>query len=394
MSPKHWNDTPQMNEFQIDLNTLLVVTIANIAALAIVSPAVMGWRISEAARSARLSLVLYATSWIPMILSNLWPETLLDRFLSTLSVGGFAASNWMLFNAMSHWLGPRRFERTVKLLIYLIPVGYCILFTSYAVRVGWANFLLGVQMFLLAFACLRPAKSVHGKWRMVVGFGMVTMAILTLGRGILGAFTDSYPSFLTPHPWNVIAMFMTNLLPLMVNYALLGGWHEEAEIAIHEQAITDAMTGLNNRRGWVEIGQPLVANANRQNDAMALLMFDIDYFKKINDTHGHDAGDRALQALGVLLLANRRKNDVAARVGGEEFCLLLPGCILDSAIQIDQRLREQLLPMATRLGFQVDFSSGLAMRQPGETLERMMMRADTALYRAKECGRGRLEIAP
>jgi diguanylate cyclase (GGDEF)-like protein len=394
MSPKHWNDTPQMNEFQIDLNTLLVVTIANIAALAIVSPAVMGWRISEAARSARLSLVLYATSWIPMILSNLWPETLLDRFLSTLSVGGFAASNWMLFNAMSHWLGPRRFERTVKLLIYLIPVGYCILFTSYAVRVGWANFLLGVQMFLLAFACLRPAKSVHGKWRMVVGFGMVTMAILTLGRGILGAFTDSYPSFLTPHPWNVIAMFMTNLLPLMVNYALLGGWHEEAEIAIHEQAITDAMTGLNNRRGWVEIGQPLVANANRQNDAMALLMFDIDYFKKINDTHGHDAGDRALQALGVLMLANRRKNDVAARVGGEEFCLLLPGCILDSAIQIDQRLREQLLPMATCLGFQVDFSSGLAMRQPGETLERMMMRADTALYRAKECGRGRLEIAP
>ena len=383
-----------MNEFQIDLNTLLVVTIANIAALAIVSPAVMGWRISEAARSARLSLVLYATSWIPMILSNLWPETLLDRFLSTLSVGGFAASNWMLFNAMSHWLGPRRFERTVKLLIYLIPVGYCILFTSYAVRVGWANFLLGVQMFLLAFACLRPAKSVHGKWRMVVGFGMVTMAILTLGRGILGAFTDSYPSFLTPHPWNVIAMFMTNLLPLMVNYALLGGWHEEAEIAIHEQAITDAMTGLNNRRGWVEIGQPLVANANRQNDAMALLMFDIDYFKKINDTHGHDAGDRALQALGVLMLANRRKNDVAARVGGEEFCLLLPGCILDSAIQIDQRLREQLLPMATCLGFQVDFSSGLAMRQPGETLERMMMRADTALYRAKECGRGRLEIAP
>ena len=129
MSPKHWNDTPQMNEFQIDLNTLLVVTIANIAALAIVSPAVMGWRISEAARSARLSLVLYATSWIPMILSNLWPETLLDRFLSTLSVGGFAASNWMLFNAMSHWLGPRRFERTVKLLIYLIPVGYCILFS-------------------------------------------------------------------------------------------------------------------------------------------------------------------------------------------------------------------------------------------------------------------------
>lgn len=77
-----------------------------------------------------------------MILSNLWPGTLADRFLSTISVGGFAASNWMLFKAMSHWLGPRFLERTVKLLIYLIPVGYCILFDDYSIRVGWANFLL------------------------------------------------------------------------------------------------------------------------------------------------------------------------------------------------------------------------------------------------------------
>ena len=263
-----------MNAIQIDLNTLLVVTIANITALAIVSPAVMGWKISVAARSAQLSLFFYAISWIPMILSNLWPGTLADRFLSTISVGGFAASNWMLFKAMSHWLGPRRFERTVKLLIYLIPVGYCILFDNYSIRVGWANFLLAIQMFLLAFACFRPAKSVHGDWRLVVAFSMCAMAILTLGRGLLGAFTDSYPSFLTPHPWNVIAMFMTSLLPLMVNYALLGGWHEEAEIAMHDQAITDAMTGLYNRRGWVEIGQPLVANANRQNDAIAIVQME------------------------------------------------------------------------------------------------------------------------
>jgi diguanylate cyclase len=329
-----------------------------------------------------------------MILSNLWPETLADRLLSTLSVGGFAASNWMLFKAMGNWLGPRRCECAVKLLIYFIPVGYFILFGNYAFRVGWANILLAIQMLLLAFACFRPAKTVHGEWRMVVAFGMFFMATLTLGRGLLGAFTDFYPSFLTQHPWNVTAMFMTSLLPLMVNYALLGGWHEEVEIAMHEQAITDAMTRLYNRRGWVEIGQPLVANANRQNDSMALLMFDIDYFKKINDTHGHDAGDRALQALGALLLAHRREGDVAARVGGEEFCLLLPGCKSDSAVQIDQRLRNELPAMATRLGFLVNFSCGLAMRQPGETLERMMMRADTALYRAKDCGRGRLEIAP
>jgi hypothetical protein len=135
------------------------------------------------------------------------------------------------------------------------------------------HFLLAIQMLLLAFACFRPAKTVHGDWRTGGRIQHVCYGyILTLGRGLLGAFTDFYPSFLTQHPWNVTAMFMTSLLPLMVNYALLGGWHEEAEIAMHEQAITDAMTRLYNRRGWVEIGQPLVANANRQNDSMALLM--------------------------------------------------------------------------------------------------------------------------
>lgn len=382
-----------MGSTSIDLNTLLIVTVANIVLLAIVSPAVMGRKISIAARSARWSLVLHAVSWICMILSNMWPESLADRTLSTLSVGGFAASNWMLFKALTYWLGPRPLHRLSKVLMYAIPIGYFLLFGNYASRVGWANFLLAAQMLIVALACFQPTNTVRGKWRWVVAFGLVAMSLLTLGRGILGAFTDFYPSFLTPHPWNITAMFMTNLLPLMINYAILGGWHEEAEIAMHEQAITDALTGLYNRRGWLEIAHPLVSTANRQNEKLALLMFDIDYFKKINDSHGHDAGDRALVALGKLLLKNRRTNDIASRVGGEEFCLLLIGCSLDSAIAIDQRLRNQLPDMATELGFPVNYSCGLAMRQPGETLERMMIRADAALYAAKEAGRGRLHIA-
>lgn len=382
-----------MGSTSIDLNTLLIVTVANIVLLAIVSPAVMGRKISIAARSARWSLVLHAVSWICMILSNMWPESLADRTLSTLSVGGFAASNWMLFKALTYWLGPRPLHRLSKLLMYAIPIGYFLLFGNYASRVGWANFLLAAQMLIVALACFQPTNTVRGKWRWVVAFGLVAMSLLTVGRGILGAFTDFYPSFLTPHPWNITAMFITNLLPLMINYAILGGWHEEAEIAMHEQAITDALTGLYNRRGWLEIAHPLVSTANRQNDKLALLMFDIDYFKKINDSHGHDAGDRALVALGKLLLKNRRTNDIASRVGGEEFCLLLIGCSLDSAIEIDQRLRNQLPDMATELGFPVNYSCGLAMRQPGETLERMMIRADAALYAAKEAGRGRLHIA-
>lgn len=377
----------------LDINTLLVVTVANILALAAVSPAVMGQRLDPAARAVRWSLGVHAASWVCMIASNFWPETLADRLLSTLAVGGFAASNGLLFEALRHWLGKRRFRRAVWGLAAAIPLGYVLLFSSYALRVGWANGLLALQLLLVAGACFKPLSTLRGKWRLVVALGLFWIAVLTLGRGILGAFTDLYPSFLAPHPWNVAAMLMTNLLPLMVNFAMLGGWHEDAEAALQQQAITDELTGLLNRRGWLQAGKLLIANSNRTAQPMALLMLDIDFFKQINDTHGHEAGDRALQALGGLLLANRRASDVAARIGGEEFCLLLSGSHAASAQQIDARLRTALPQLGVELGFPINFSSGLAMHRAGQTLEDCMREADHALYAAKNSGRGHLESA-
>ena len=376
----------------LDINTLLVVTVVNIVALALISPAVMGPRLGAAANAARWSLVAHAASWIFMISSNLWPETWLDHLLSTLAVGGFAATHCLLFHALGGWLGPRRFAGDVRTLAWLVPLGYALLFGNYAWRVGWANFLLSAQLVLLAIACFRPRTTLRGRWRYVVAAGMAAMAVLTLGRGLLGAFTDLYPTFLTPHPWNVAAMLMTNLVPLIANFAILGGWHEEAENALHQQAVTDPLTSLLNRRGWLEVAQPLVANANRYSLPLALLMVDIDFFKRINDSYGHKAGDRALQALSSLLGGSRRASDVAARVGGEEFCLLLPGSDAEAGGRVDRHLRAQLAELVAQLGHPLDFSSGLAVLQPGESLERLMTRADRALYAAKESGRGKMQV--
>ncbi|MBP9905465.1 MAG: GGDEF domain-containing protein [Rhodoferax sp.] len=377
----------------LDINTLLLVTVMNIVVLALISSAVMGTQLEAAANAARWSLVVHAAAWVCMIVANLWPETLADRTLSTLSLAGFCGTHWLMFKALQGWLGRRRFGRAITALAWLAPLGYFLLFGSYPWRVGWANFLLVAQLLLLTTACFAPSTSLRGRWRYVVAGSLITMAVLTLGRGVLGAFTDLYPSFLTPHPWNIAAMLMTNIVPLMINFAILGGWHEEAESALHRQAVTDALTGLLNRRGWQEVAQPLVANAKRHQLPMALLMVDIDYFKNINDTYGHEAGDRALQALSRLLGEASRASDVAARVGGEEFCLLLPGNDAPTAQLLDQRLRQQLPAMARALGFPLNFSTGLATLQPGETLERLMIRADMALYAAKGAGRGQLQIA-
>ncbi len=377
----------------LDINTLLVVTVANILVLAGVSPAVMGRRLGPAANAARWSLIVHAGSWISMLLANLWPESWVDRLLSTVSIAGFALTHSLLFNALGHWLGPRRFGRAVNLLAVLAPAGYFLVFGHYALRVGWANFLLAAQLGVLVVACFRPLTTLHGPWRMVVAFGAVTMMVLTFGRGYLGAFTDLYPSFLTPHPWNIAAMFMTSLLPPLINFAMLGGWHEEAEAALHRQAVTDSLTQLLNRRGWQEVARPLVANAHRHDLPLALLMLDIDLFKHINDSLGHDAGDRSLKAIGRLLIEALRASDVVARIGGEEFCLLLPGSDAGTARRLDERLRQQLSALQDRLGHPLNFSSGLAVRRPNETLEAMMARADAALYAAKQGGRGRLMAA-
>jgi diguanylate cyclase len=300
----------------IDINTVLIVTVGNIVSLAIASPMIMGRDLGTAANAARQGLIVQAAGWVCMIFSNLWPETWIDRLLSTAAISGFSATSWLMFLALQHWLGPRRLERWMTPLAVIIPVGYCLMFSSYALRVGWANFLLALQMALVAQACFAPRTPLHGPWRMVVAFGMSTTAILTLGRGILGAFTPFYPTFLTPHPWNIAAMMMANMASITVNFAILGGWHEEAEVALRNQAITDTLSGLLNRRGWIQVAGHLLAQAKRHDLPLALLMLDIDYFKKINDSHGHEAGDLALRAFGRLLRENTRSNDVAARIGG------------------------------------------------------------------------------
>ena len=161
------------------------------------------------------------------------------------------------------------------MLSVLAPVGYFFLFDSYAWRVGWANFLLAAQLLVVALACFGPKTSLCGSWRYIVASSLVALGILTLGRGWLGAFTDLYPSFLTPHPWNVAAMLMTNLVPAMLNFAILGGWHEEADAAMHRQVITDLLTGLLNRRGWQEAAQRMVATASRHALPLTLLMVEI-----------------------------------------------------------------------------------------------------------------------
>lgn len=164
------------------------------------------------------------------------------------------------------------------------------------------------------------------------------------------------------------------------------------------QANQDYLTGLSNRRHFMEQGEIELARVQRYGEALSAFMLDIDYFKNINDTYGHKAGDIVLQKLGQLLRETLRTVDIIGRIGGEEFAILLPETDLQEAAEIAERLREivassdVILEAGLPLHFTV--SIGVAtLTEKGINLDILLSLADKALYHAKENGRNRVCVS-
>jgi diguanylate cyclase (GGDEF)-like protein len=159
-------------------------------------------------------------------------------------------------------------------------------------------------------------------------------------------------------------------------------------------ARTDELTGLPNRRAFLERGTSALELARRHKRPLALIMFDIDHFKRINDTHGHGAGDAALRAVTSVLSRIARASDTPGRLGGEEFGLLLPETRLDDAVTVAERLRRDVGALTVPFdgtAIRITCSFGVAGLQddlPG--LDALLQSADEALYRAKREGRDRV----
>ncbi len=379
---------------QLDFLTLLATTAISLFMISASLPLIMGRNISASARYVQASLLLQALAWAAIIASTYVPATLADRILSTVSIGCGSAAQWMNYRALAGWLGPRPWPRLLLVLVVATPLGYFSSFGSCAIRVGWANTLLAAVTLLVARATLQPQRPAETGWRRLIFVSMLTMAGLTLARGIVGAFTDQYPSFRTPHPVNLAFALGACVTVVLNTIAMLVAWRDEAEIKLRELAVTDALTSLPNRRGFEKRAQAMLAHARRHDLPLTALMLDLDHFKQVNDTHGHEVGDRALQLFSRLLKETRRDGDLAARLGGEEFCLLLHSDASAGA-PLDQRLRQRLRQAApAELGLEIDFSAGLAVLRPDDTsIQPLLARADRALYEAKTDGRGRLHSA-
>ncbi|WP_187170473.1 sensor domain-containing diguanylate cyclase [Salidesulfovibrio onnuriiensis] len=162
---------------------------------------------------------------------------------------------------------------------------------------------------------------------------------------------------------------------------------------LRELATHDALTGIYNRRAIERILIEETHRARRHGSPFAVLMFDIDHFKRVNDTFGHNAGDEVLRKVSETVTSLVRTTDRFGRWGGEEFLLLATDTDIEAAAVLAERIREAVAETRFTTAEPVTISLGVARYQPDETYENLVQRADTALYKAKDSGRDRVCVA-
>ncbi|PKN96486.1 MAG: hypothetical protein CVU43_20455 [Chloroflexi bacterium HGW-Chloroflexi-5] len=168
---------------------------------------------------------------------------------------------------------------------------------------------------------------------------------------------------------------------------------ESANVRITQLMNTDPLTGLANRRQLLQRLDVEISKARRHGYPLSAVMIDIDHFKSINDTFGHDGGDRVLAGVAQTMRSMCRKEDIVARFGGEEFVLILPFSPAASTLECAERIRKAIQNTSFEgISSQVSASFGVTLFSPDDTQDSFLKRADDALYKAKASGRNRTEL--
>jgi diguanylate cyclase (GGDEF)-like protein len=193
-----------------------------------------------------------------------------------------------------------------------------------------------------------------------------------------------------------VIQFRCKVLPnggRLLTYGNVSELADQAE-ALEKLACLDGLTALNNRRHFLALAESEWSRFCRYGRPLALLMIDIDFFKSVNDTYGHDAGDAVIKAVADTLQKRKRTTDIAGRLGGEEFGLILPEATLESAVVAGERLRQLVAGRAVATEnycISVTISVGASVAEGAMSgFDELLKQADVALYEAKNSGRNRV----
>jgi len=341
-----------------------------------------------------VGLGLYSLAWILISLRGVAPAALTQaaanalllaglclQLAAVIEFGGGRASRWLLYLP-----GPAAFF----VLLPLMP--------DYAVFTSTSTLACAVALFAIAVAARRlGGRAGPTRW-MLAGAYAAGGAILVVRSFVILAQPGSHDNLFVPnlvHALSFTAMFAITTIGSVAFLLML---RDLAEAEIRRLAMFDTLTGLFNRRAFTDLAGRELARTLRTHAPFAVLMMDLDHFKRVNDEFGHQAGDRVLAAFAEAAKRSVRKEDLVGRYGGEEFCAVLPGADPAKALEVAERIRHAVaerplagLPRATTVSIGV---SACAHSEAAPcTLDGSLARADEALYAAKEAGRDRVACA-
>lgn len=281
------------------------------------------------------------------------------RWLSALSIVGAGVLYW------SSLVHP---QILVRLLVHGVVVGTVFLAAA-------------VHLFRNRDASLRTAVRASAWFA-------ATMAALEFAWMSYPRLVGITPNFEHPDPADAAFSYLAVILALAAVGAL--SW---LSLCVHRAELeraaqTDSLTGLLNRRAFEVVLHRDLQRCHRSGTTLGVMLIDVDYFKKVNDSFGHAVGDRVLRRIGVALTAQVRPSDVLCRYGGEEFVILLRRAGVEDAQAAGERIRSHIERLADLPeGIHVTASIGVAVNLPGESPDELLLRADEALYRSKREGR-------
>ena len=238
-------------------------------------------------------------------------------------------------------------------------------------------------------------QRIDARWPLIVLLALHGgLSALGAIEALTGQLSDAAPTAMLI--WLQFVHFETLAFVIGTSIFTVAMAREKSEMLQRIAASTDALTGVATRRAFYEVAESIVASSRDNRAPLAVIVFDLDGFKTINDTFGHGHGDDVLRVFGRIAAKTLRSSDLIGRVGGEEFAAILPGASTASAFIAAERIRagfgEACREMSTSL-VNATVSAGISQVAEGSTLDTMLRAADHALYEAKRHGRNRVEVS-
>ena len=340
---------------------------------------------------AALLFVVRSMNWMPEAIPLLSANAVLLWGLGLPMIGTQlfygAKPDWRMFHAV--WAAG------------MLGIGYFLLIQpDFAKRVAFFSFMALVFYANQLELIVRRGTRHFSTW--LFGALMLIQSLVVLSRGLLALVSGGSGSqidLLHPGTFQSIYLAAANFMLLLLSVSFMTVATRRLQTILEKRSTMDPLTQVLNRRGFADVYARERALLRREPGVMAMLSIDIDFFKKINDCHGHVMGDRVLVDVACVIGKALRQTDHVARFGGEEFIVLLPDTGLERARAVAERIQSVLRSPRTEVQASPPLpaytvSIGIASQlDPNEDLDGLLQRADRALYGAKENGRNRIEIA-